>query len=300
MKSALFAGVSAVLAALASAVVTPVGTNPSGNSIIKPGLNEIVPAGKPYAITWDPTTAGPVTLLLLRGPSTNVKPLYPIAEHVPNTGSYEWTPSTSLEPDVTHYGIQLIDEKTGAFQYSTQFGISNSKPSKPSESSSPPSPPSSAPSVKPESVGHGYGAHPYGSPAYGSPSSSYATGVPPVYGGSPHGKPSIVYSTTYETATSCSCETETPVAAATYGSPTPYGAPPVAPYPVAPSGTALATGTGVPGAGANTTSPTYVAPSGPVYSSTGPANPIYTGAASQVKVGGVMVGIVAGLAVALF
>jgi hypothetical protein len=295
MRAALFAGVSAVFAAVASAWVTPVGTTPSGNSIIKPGLAEIVPAGKPYTITWDPTTAGPVTLLLLRGPSTNVKPLYAIAQHIPNSGTYSWTPSTSLEADVTHYGIQLIDEKTGAFQYSTQFGISNPTPSKPSTSSPPTS---SSPAIKPESVGYG---------GYGSPSSVAAahTYAPPAYGGKHAygGKPSVIYSTTYSTLTSCSCETETPTpaAAATYpASPAPYGAPVYPSGVPAPSGTAAATGTGVPGAGSNSTTPTYVAPSGPVYSSTGPTPPLFTGAASQVKVGGVMVGIVAGLAVALF
>ena len=36
-----------------------------------------------------------------------------------------WTPSTSLEPDVTHYGLQIIVDGTGQYQYSTQFGISN-------------------------------------------------------------------------------------------------------------------------------------------------------------------------------
>ena len=30
-----------------------------------------------------------------------------------------------MEPDVTHYGLQIIVDGTGEFQYSTQFGISN-------------------------------------------------------------------------------------------------------------------------------------------------------------------------------
>lgn len=104
--------------------VTPVG-DPSGNPISKPGLNEIVPAGKPYAITWNPTTTGAVTIVLLRGPSTNVIPIATIAQGIDNTGTFEWTPSTSLEPDTTHYGIQLLVDATGQYQYSTQFGISN-------------------------------------------------------------------------------------------------------------------------------------------------------------------------------
>ena len=43
--------VAAALAAVARAYHAPVG-NPSGNSIIKPGLNELVKAGEPYTITW--------------------------------------------------------------------------------------------------------------------------------------------------------------------------------------------------------------------------------------------------------
>lgn len=121
----LLALFTAGLAALASAYHAPVG-DPSGNPINKPGLNEIVPVGKPYAITWTPTTTGPVTILLLRGPSTNVVPIgAPIASGIDNTGTFEWTPPSTLEPDTTHYGIQLIVDATGQFQYSTQFGISN-------------------------------------------------------------------------------------------------------------------------------------------------------------------------------
>lgn len=121
----LLALFTAGLAALTSAYHAPVG-DPSGNPIVKPSLNEIVPVGKPYAITWTPTTTGPVTILLLRGPSTNVVPIgAPIASSIDNTGTFEWTPPTTLEADTSHYGIQLIVDATGQFQYSTQFGISN-------------------------------------------------------------------------------------------------------------------------------------------------------------------------------
>jgi hypothetical protein len=119
--------------AVASAYTQPVG-DPSGNPIAKPGLNEIVPVGVPYTVTWTPTTTGTVTIVLLRGPSTNVLPLYPIAEGIENTGTFQWTPSTDLEDDVTHYGLQLIVDATGQYQYTTQFGISN--PSKASGSAS--------------------------------------------------------------------------------------------------------------------------------------------------------------------
>jgi Ser-Thr-rich glycosyl-phosphatidyl-inositol-anchored membrane family len=67
-----------------------------------------------------------VTLLLLRGPSTNVVPILTIAETIPNTGSYVWSSvPTDLEPDTTGYGIQLIVEGSGAYQYSPQCGVQN-------------------------------------------------------------------------------------------------------------------------------------------------------------------------------
>ncbi|KAJ5550862.1 hypothetical protein N7535_001199 [Penicillium sp. DV-2018c] len=113
------------LTALATAYTTPdYSKDPSGNAIVSPGLNEIVPEGKTYTIKWEPTTQGPVSLVLLRGPSTNVKPLKTLAESIPNSGSFKWTPGTDLEADTTHYGLLLVVEGTGQYQYSTQFGIS--------------------------------------------------------------------------------------------------------------------------------------------------------------------------------
>ena len=50
-----------------------------------------------------------------------------LAEGAPNTGTFVWTPATDLEDDVTHYGLQLIADNTGFYQWSTQFGISNKR-----------------------------------------------------------------------------------------------------------------------------------------------------------------------------
>ncbi|RAK99074.1 GPI anchored serine-threonine rich protein [Aspergillus ibericus CBS 121593] len=114
------------LAALATAYTTPdYSEDPSGNAIYTPSLDELVTAGSPFEITWDPTTTGQVSLVLLRGPSTNCVPIQTIVEDIDNTGKYSWTPSTSLEPDTSRYGILLVVEGTGQYQYSTQFGISN-------------------------------------------------------------------------------------------------------------------------------------------------------------------------------
>lgn len=57
-------------------------------------------------------------------------------EKIPNTGSYTWYPASDLENDTTHYGIQLIADDTGFYQYTTQFGIYNPGPAVPPSSSS--------------------------------------------------------------------------------------------------------------------------------------------------------------------
>lgn len=98
---------------------------PKGNAISKPGLDDPVEAGKPYTIEWKADTPGPISIVLLRGPSKNVKPIDTLADKIDNDGKFEWTPSKNLEPDTTHYGIMIVVEKTGQYQYSTQFGVKN-------------------------------------------------------------------------------------------------------------------------------------------------------------------------------
>lgn len=129
------AAIFSTLAAFAAAYTQPdYSKGPEGNPIYTPSLNEQVPEGAPFKITWNPTLGKKVSLVLLRGPSSNVKPLETIVENIDNTGSYTWTPSTNLEVDTTHYGLLLVVEGTGQYQWSTQFGIA--KGSGPSSASS--------------------------------------------------------------------------------------------------------------------------------------------------------------------
>ncbi|KXT08122.1 hypothetical protein AC579_21 [Pseudocercospora musae] len=134
----LFTAGLACMIPLTAAYTKPVGDQPKGNPISQPGLNSVVPAGKPFTITWEPTTPGTVTLVLLKGPSENAVPQYPIVEKTENDGSYVWTPKDDLEPtaNAQGYGIQLIDDATGQYQYTTQFGISNPDYKKPDASGS--------------------------------------------------------------------------------------------------------------------------------------------------------------------
>ncbi|KAF1837099.1 hypothetical protein BDW02DRAFT_180187 [Decorospora gaudefroyi] len=113
-------------AGLAAAQIhVPVG-EPKGNPISRP-LNEVVPTCESFTITWEPTTPNTVSILLLKGPSTNVVKFGPsLAEGIANSGSLTWTPAADLEAtngSPTGYGIQIIDDVTGQYQYSTQFGI---------------------------------------------------------------------------------------------------------------------------------------------------------------------------------
>ncbi|KAL5397351.1 hypothetical protein PMIN03_012888 [Paraphaeosphaeria minitans] len=118
----------AFFAGLAAAYHVPVGA-PVGNAITAP-LVQTIPAGKPFTITWIADSPNKVSLILLKGPSTNAVFNQIIVESIDNTGSYTWTPPTSLQgtDGPGGYGIQLIDDVDGHYQYSTQFGISNPKP----------------------------------------------------------------------------------------------------------------------------------------------------------------------------
>ncbi|EFE41204.1 extracellular serine-threonine rich protein [Trichophyton verrucosum HKI 0517] len=123
--------VTLVVAALAAAVsaVTPPNYSlpPSGNPIGTPGLHEKVPVDKPYAITWQATTESHVSIMLLHGCPKNCNPVQTLAENIPNTGSLSWTPSSDLTGDDS-YGLVIVVEGTGQYQYSTNFGIENHSP----------------------------------------------------------------------------------------------------------------------------------------------------------------------------
>jgi len=125
------------------------------NAIFTPNTESPVTVGTPYSVTWDGEGLGDkISLLLWRGPGESLVFLKPIADSVDNTGTFMWTPDSSLEDDVTHYGLQVVSELDGRFQWSTQFGVVNKgpKPSSSSSSSVPTGAPSS--SVKPTSKLH--------------------------------------------------------------------------------------------------------------------------------------------------
>lgn len=221
----LFTAGLAAFAPLVSAYTTPTGDAPKGNPIAQPGLNTIVPVGKDFQITWDPTTQGTVSLILLKGPAENLQFVEAIAEKIPNSGSYSWLPETSLvaSEGAKGYGIQLIDDATGQYQYTTQFGISNDSP-KVSSSASEVAAPSS----------------------YATAPSSYAAAAPSSYAAAPSSYvSSAMSSAASEVAPASSTMSSMVEAAATTSAVVAPVVTPSAPYEIPNNTTAMhATGTG--------------------------------------------------------
>jgi len=161
---AIFTG----LLAVASAITVPGGSDPTGPAIYQPGLNSVVPVGVPFMITWDQKNAADcgetVDLVLLHGKSAaTMQAISYIAQKTMNNGSLAWTPSNNLEPAQTGYGIELICSKSSAYQYTTQFGISNANyvAGSASSSSSAVAPTSTASALPVRPVGTGIAAPVY-------------------------------------------------------------------------------------------------------------------------------------------
>ncbi|KAH7354735.1 Ser-Thr-rich glycosyl-phosphatidyl-inositol-anchored membrane family-domain-containing protein [Rhexocercosporidium sp. MPI-PUGE-AT-0058] len=86
-----------------------------------------ITAGTPFNITWAPSTGttDTVSLVLRQGESTSLDTVQTIASKIQNTGSYLWTPPTSLV-NGPNYAFQIIDDgNTAIVNYSNQFSISS-------------------------------------------------------------------------------------------------------------------------------------------------------------------------------
>ncbi|KAH7397959.1 Ser-Thr-rich glycosyl-phosphatidyl-inositol-anchored membrane family-domain-containing protein [Cadophora sp. MPI-SDFR-AT-0126] len=87
-----------------------------------------IKAGEPFNITWAPSTGSTdtVSLVLRQGDSSNLETVETIASKIDNTGSYVWTPSTSIA-NGDGYAFQIIDDgNSDNINYSNQFSISSS------------------------------------------------------------------------------------------------------------------------------------------------------------------------------
>lgn len=128
MKSIL--SVSALIAAAAAQSYTNPGSQTYG-SLLTPNQDSPVTTGQTTTITWSNNAApgSTVSLVLCNGPGANcVLQQNAIASGIPaDANSYSWSVPCSLPEGVattsTGYGMLIIVDKTGEFQYSTQFSV---------------------------------------------------------------------------------------------------------------------------------------------------------------------------------
>ncbi|OBT90523.1 hypothetical protein VE02_01150 [Pseudogymnoascus sp. 03VT05] len=116
--SALLAG---ALAAVAAAQTTGSQPNPFTNTDFSG-----IAAGSPITITWTPTTQGTVTLELVHsdtGNSNDLKPVATIQASISNSGSYTWTPDSSIV-NGGGYALKIVDDANpDEYNYTLQFHI---------------------------------------------------------------------------------------------------------------------------------------------------------------------------------
>ncbi|OAG44842.1 hypothetical protein AYO21_00804 [Fonsecaea monophora] len=144
------------LATLAQAFTAP-GAQTWG-PLLTPDVSSPVTQGEQFTVTWDPekhpTDGVTVSLVLCHGPSTNcVLQDTAIAEGLPAAQkSFDWDVPCDLEAGTqntpTGYGMLVIVDGTGEFQYSTQFSVLEGKSCSGSGSSSSSSSGSSSSSSK--------------------------------------------------------------------------------------------------------------------------------------------------------
>lgn len=121
---------------LASAY-TPVKDSPTWGALLTPDLTHPITRGEDFVITWDPNYGGTerpvdnvtVSLVLCRGNSNTCAPdKDAIKEGIP-AGDKQFTWSVPCDLPVgeqltdTGYGMLIIVDGTGEFQYSTQFSV---------------------------------------------------------------------------------------------------------------------------------------------------------------------------------
>ncbi|OCL06853.1 hypothetical protein AOQ84DRAFT_69090 [Glonium stellatum] len=82
-------------------------------------------AGKASDINWTPTTNGTVSIMLRSGPSSNFEYGEMVASHIPNSGTYTWTPSTSITLGL-NYVLEIVnDANLDQTNYSPYFVLNS-------------------------------------------------------------------------------------------------------------------------------------------------------------------------------
>lgn len=142
-----FALFTAGFAALASAYTPPSSSNPDSTLVVDTPLKGAqYTAGTPFSIEWQTNglAGDSVSLILLDGCPSNCLPVPGFAP-IPGTdtgllagtqGSFSFMPPTALGKAGQAYGIQMINNANGHFQWSGSFGIGPNGKAVPSSSSS--------------------------------------------------------------------------------------------------------------------------------------------------------------------
>ncbi|KIW64412.1 hypothetical protein PV04_09346 [Phialophora macrospora] len=122
---------AAGLATVAHAFTQP--KDQTWGALLTPDTSDPVTQGKAFSVTWDPadhpTDGVTVSLVLCHGPGSNcVLADSAIAEGIPaSQKSFDWNVPCDLAPGTqstsTGYGMLIIVDGTGEFQYSTQFSV---------------------------------------------------------------------------------------------------------------------------------------------------------------------------------
>lgn len=115
--SALVAGALAIVASAQS------GTGNQENPFTNSDFDGIT-AGESFTVTWTPTTDSTVTLKLVQGDPGQLQPVAVIEANLDNSGSYTWTPDSTL-PKGSDYALQIVDDANPEenFNYTLQFPI---------------------------------------------------------------------------------------------------------------------------------------------------------------------------------
>jgi len=124
----LFASASAVLAFAASVIAQTPGFNP----IFTPSLNQEVPAGENFEITWEATEPyknANIKISLIGGATQGTQqPIQDIASGIKNSAqSYSWAVDASLGADAVYGLIISLESDASVFQYSTPFQIAEAE-----------------------------------------------------------------------------------------------------------------------------------------------------------------------------
>lgn len=283
---------SAFVAGLA-AIAQAQGTfDPSTNPTITPQTGEAVPAGKPYTLTWTPTTRGAVSIELLGGASQGtLQPVGFAAQNVANSGSLSWTPSNDLAQYAV-VGYKIIDVASGKYQFSVPFSVAKGEAPEPTKQAEPTSKPTTAyDSDEEEQDDDEEAAYPTNTPpaypthVYPAKDTSSCSSSVPASIAAPH-KPTTIISTYVSKPTGASDDSK------------PSDAAPIAPYP---SSDAPIVPIAIPAHNGTTVAPTGApvpVPSGS-YPTSSPALPEFEGAATIRKAGLGLVGAFAGLVLML-